>query len=268
MEKFVNIMESEEETLRLDIKTDTKVIENQALWAGLSPGMRIADLGFGSGKTTRCLHRLAQPGGKTVGVDIEKNRIEFAEANYSGEGIEYHCRDLREPISDLGLFDFVWIRFVLEYQGSRIVDILNTIDTILKPGGVVCLIDLDYNCLTHYGIPERLESALLGTISRLADNADFDPFVGRKLYSCLYDLHYQEIAVDVSPHHLIYGDLGEVDAFNWIKKIEVAAKNSGYDFAEYGGDYDAFRKEFKESFANPRRFTYTPVICCRGKKPA
>lgn len=261
-------MESDEETHRLDIKTDTKVLEKQALWAGLTPGMRIADLGFGSGKTTQCLHRLTQPNGKTVGVDIEESRIEFAEANYSSEGIEYICRDLREPMSDLGLFDFVWIRFVLEYHRSRQIDILNTIDTILKPGGIACLIDLDYNCMSHYGLPDRLERALLGTISLLENNADFDPFAGRKLYTYLYDRNYREIEVDVSPHHLIYGDLGEIDAFNWTKKVEVAAKNSGYDFSEYGGDYEAFREEFIDSFANPRRFTYTPVICCRGIKPA
>ena len=267
MNDFVNIMESDEETHRLDIKTDTNVIEKQALWAGLRPGMRIADLGFGSGKTTLCLHQLAQPGGETVGVDIEENRIEFAEDNYSEQGITYHCRDLREPISDLGQFDFVWIRFVLEYHRSKIFDILNTIDGLLKPGGIICLIDLDYNCMTHYGMPKRLERALLGTISRLENNADFDPFVGRKLYSYLYDRKYTEIAVDVSPHHLIYGDLGEIDAFNWTKKIEIAAKNSGYGFEEYGGDYEAFRQEFIESFADPRRFTYTPVICCRGIKP-
>jgi len=157
---------------------------------------------------------------------------------------------------------------VLEYHRSRSVDILQTINGLLKPGGIICLIDLDYNCMTHYGIPKRLESALLGTIAKLADKADFDPFVGRKLYTYLYDLDYREITVEIFPHHLIYGELSEIDAFNWTKKIEVAAKNSGYDFAEYGGDYDAFRKEFLESFADPRRFTYSPVICCRGKKPA
>ena len=260
-------MESDEETYRLDVKTDTSVIEKHARWAGLVPGMRIADLGFGSGKTTRCLHQLAQPGGETVGVDIERKRIAFAEGHYSADNIEYVCRDLREPISDLGLFDFVWVRFVLEYHRSRIIDILKTIDGLLKPGGIACLIDLDYNCMTHYGMPQRLERALLGTVSKLQSDGDFDPFVGRKLYSYLYDLKYREIAIDMSPHHLIYGDLGEVDAFNWTKKIEVAARNSGYELAEYGGDYEAFRTEFVECFADPRRFTYTPVICCRGKKP-
>ncbi len=46
------LMESDEETLRLDLKTDAKTVEKQALWAGIKPGMRVADLGFGSGKTT------------------------------------------------------------------------------------------------------------------------------------------------------------------------------------------------------------------------
>ena len=46
------IMESEEESIRLDLKTDPKTIKKQAIWAGLKPGMRVADLGCGPGKTT------------------------------------------------------------------------------------------------------------------------------------------------------------------------------------------------------------------------
>jgi hypothetical protein len=34
------LMESDEETLRLDMKTDGKTVEYQALWAGIKPGMR------------------------------------------------------------------------------------------------------------------------------------------------------------------------------------------------------------------------------------
>ena len=64
------LMENSEETLRLDLKTDAKIVEKQALWAGIKPGMRVADLGFGSGKTTLHLHKLVQPNGEVVGVDI------------------------------------------------------------------------------------------------------------------------------------------------------------------------------------------------------
>ena len=72
-------MESLEESLRLDQKTDPLVVEKQARWAGIQPGMRVADLGCGSGKTTSVLNRLVQPGGEAVGLDFAPNRYEFAQ---------------------------------------------------------------------------------------------------------------------------------------------------------------------------------------------
>lgn len=268
MKHYKGIMESDRETHRLDIKTDPKMVEKQAVWAGIHPGMRVADLGFGSGKTTFFLNKLVQPQGRTVGVDIEKDRISYAKSHYNDPNIEYYCRDIRESMLDIGLFDFVWVRFVLEYHRSTCMDIIKNIAQILKPGGIICLIDLDYNCMTHFGIPERLEKAIHGIARQLEKKADFDPFVGRKLYCHLFDLGYHDIAVDMKPHHLIFGDLNDVDALNWEAKMEIAAKNSGYEFSEYTDGYEGFRKEFLQGFANPRRFTYTPVICCRGQKPA
>ena len=53
------LMEGDQEALRLDVKTDAATTEKQALWAGLKPGMRVADLGCGAGKTTFHLNRLA-----------------------------------------------------------------------------------------------------------------------------------------------------------------------------------------------------------------
>jgi ubiquinone/menaquinone biosynthesis C-methylase UbiE len=268
MKSYKGIMESDRETQRLDIKTDPKMVEKQAGWAGIRPGMSVIDLGFGSGKTTFCLNKLAQPNGRTVGVDIVEDRVSYAKTHYHDPNIEYYCRDIREPLMDIGLFDFVWVRFVLEYHRSRCRDIIKNITQILKPGGIICLMDLDYNCMTHFGIPERIEKAIRGIIHHLEKEANFDPFVGRKLYCHLFDLGYQNIAVDILPHHLIYGDLNDVNAQNWKEKIEVAAKNSGYDFSEYSGGYEGFKEEFLQAFANPRRFTYTPIILCRGQKPA
>jgi len=74
--------------------------------------------------------------------------------------------------------------------------------------------------------------------------------------------------VNLSPHHLIFGKVKEKDDFNWTKKVEVAAKYSGYQFEEYKGGYEEFFEEFHHFFSDPRRFTYTPVISCRGCKPA
>ncbi len=260
------LMEGEEEALRLDLKTDDKATAQQALWAGLKPGMRVADLGCGSGKTTFCLNKLVQPNGQSVGVDIAPQRIEYAQKNYSGDSIEFICADIREPLEHIGMFDFIWTRFVLEYYRSTSFEIVKNIIKILKPGGILCLIDLDYNCLSHFGLSERLKKTISQLICTVEEKADFDPYVGIKLYSYLYDLSFENIDVGLTPHHLIYGELNEVDAFNWTKKIEVAGKNSGYLFNEYEGGYEELFEEFKYLFYDPRRFTYSPLISCKGHK--
>ena len=262
------IMEHDDEAIRLDIKTDSPSVTRQALWAGIQPGMRVADIGCGSGKTTSYLHKLIQPSGEIVGVDASASRISHAVEQYGTDGIEFVCRDFYAPLDDLGKFDFVWVRFVLEYHRSKSLDIVKNLTRLLRPGGILCLIDLDYNCLSHFGLSARLENTISGIMSTLEKNHDFDPYMGRKLYSYLYDLGYSDITVDVAMHHLIYGELNEVDAYNWTKKVEIAAKNAGYPFDEYAGGYDEFVEEFKSFFADSRRFTYTPIISCKGFKPS
>ncbi len=261
------LMESEKEALRLEIKTDVRALERQALWAGLQPGMRILDVGCGSGKTTFHLHQLAQAGGSAVGIDASETRACFARDHYPQAGLDFFCRDFREPLDDLGTFDFIWVRFILEYHRSSSFSIVQGLSNLLNPGGILCLVDLDHNCLNHYGLPDRLERTIREVVGALESLSDFDPFAGRKLYSYLFDLGLEDIDVKMSAHHLIYGHLNSIDAFNWLLKAEVAVKNSGNAFAEYGGSYAAFLEEFQRFFADPRRFTYTPLFACRGRKP-
>jgi SAM-dependent methyltransferase len=262
------LMENDEEILRLEKKTDLKVLQQQAQWAGLRPGMRVADIGCGSGVTTHALFQMIQPGGQAVGVDLSNERIAHAEQTYGCRGLTFQRRNVLAPLTDLGEFDFIWVRFFLEYHRSRAFEIVQNLAAITKPGGILCLIDLDYNCLNHFSMPERLASSLYGIMRKLEEEADFDPHVGIKLYSFLYDLKFEHIDAALAAHHLIYGDLNEVDAFNWTKKIEVAGRQSGYAFAEYPGGYEEFTQEFRSFFYHPRRFTYTPLIACRGCKPA
>jgi len=268
MGKSPYIMEHAEEAIRLDLKTDRPSVTRQAMWAGIQPGMRVVDIGCGSGITTGYLHKLIQPGGEIVGIDASESRISHAVEQYGTNGIEFVCRDFTTPLDDLGKFDFVWVRFVLEYHRSKSRDIVKNLTRLLRPEGILCLIDLDYNCLSHFGLSARLENTINGIMRALEKDHDFDPYQGRKLYAYLFDLDYRDISVDVAMHHLIYGELNDVDAYNWTKKVEIAAKRSGYRFDEYAGGYDEFVEEFKVFFADPRRFTYTPIISCRGCKPS
>ncbi len=266
IQKNEYLMENNEEAIRLDLKTNSAVVEKRAIWAGIKPGMRVADICFGSGKTTAILNKLVQPKGSVIGIDGSEMRMEYARKTYAAEGIEFKVKDIREPLIDLGMFDFVWVRFVLEYYRAENFEIVKNISSIVKPGGILCLIDLDQNCLNHYGMPQRLEKTLFSLIKALEEKADFDPFAGRKLYSFLYDLDYTNIDIDLTAHHLIFGELNDTDAFNWLKKVEVAPKKINYKFEEYNG-YEEFLNEFRAFFTNPKRFTYTPVISCKGIKP-
>ncbi|MDI1472727.1 MAG: methyltransferase domain-containing protein [Thermodesulfovibrio sp.] len=260
------LMENNEEIFRLELKTDTEAVKKQAKWAGIKPGMKVADIGCGAGITTVVLYQLVQPGGEVLGIDSSIERINYAKENYGKKGIEFKYFNILEPLNIEHSFDFIWVRFLLEYYRRESFEIVKNISKLLKPGGILCLIDLDHNCLNHYQLPPRLEKTLFKLMNSLESEANFDPYIGRKLYSMLYDLGFTNIKVKVEAHHLIYGKIKEKDVYNWFKKIEVVSKKIKFKFEEYEDGYDGFLREFKEFFLNSRRFTYTPLILCRGQK--
>jgi SAM-dependent methyltransferase len=262
------LMENLEEALRLEVKTDPQAVREQALWCGIKPGLRVLDAGCGPGKVTSILHDMIQPGGHILGVDYSEARIAHAEKAYRHrEGMEFMLHDLREPFDHGGPFDLIWLRFVLEYNLADSRKIVENLDSLLKPEGALCLLDLDYNCLTHYELPERMEQVLVHLMKRLEEDFNFDPYAGRKLYAHLYDLGYEQLQVRLVPHHLIYGEARNHDMFNWGKKVEVVSKKARDAFIEYPGGEGAFFEDFKTFFSHPRRFTYTPLIICKGIKP-
>lgn len=260
------LMENEEEAIRLDVKTDPKAVRKQAAWCGVVPGLRVLDAGCGPGKTTAILRDMAGPNGSAMGIDYSPERIAYAKKHY-GEGIDFVLHDLRQPIPDVGLFDIIWVRFVLEYHRTNSLSIIRNLRAVLKPGGYLCLIDLDYNCLSHYELPPRINDLLPKLMAYLDKQYDFDTFAGRKLYSYLYDHKYENIELELMAHHLIYGEAREGDIFNWLKKVEVGADKIEHLFAGYPGGYKTFAEEFKTFFLDPRRFTYTPLILCKGMRP-
>ncbi len=267
------IMENAEETERLEMKTDSAVVAAQAGRAGLLPGMRVADIGCGPGKTTSILGGIAGITGSAVGFDGSEERIEYARRRYgsapasdAGADVSFIRHDLREPIEGLPPFDFVWVRFFLEYHRTEAFNIVRNCASILKPGGILCLVDLDHNCMSHYGITPRLEKAVKAAISILEEKADFDPYAGRKLYSHLYRNGFSDISVHMEAHHLIFGILKETDEMNWMTKVTVLPEKVRAVLPGYESIRE-FQEDFRAFFTDPGRFSYTPLIACWGRKP-
>ncbi len=267
VERNEYVMEDPEEAVRLDIKMDAEAVRKQALMCGIFPGARVLDAGCGSGKASSVFHSLTQPGGQVIGIDFSQARIDFAKSHYENEGTHFHLMDLRSSLEEIGSFDFIWMRFVLEHYLNGATDIIKNVASSLKPDGIMCLLDLDYNCLSHYPMTGDMDKTLHKLVERMMEKHNFDPFVGRKMYSYMYDLGFRDIQIHMAPHHLIYGELKDVDDFNWIKKIQMASRKAHDLFENYPGGYDAFFHDFNTFFHDPRRFTYTPLIICTGKKP-
>jgi SAM-dependent methyltransferase len=266
---YIYLMENVEESIRLEVKTDPEATRKQAAWCGMKPGMRVLDAGCGPGKTSAILYEMVQPGGEVLGLDYSDKRIGYAAENYGcPPGIEFRVHDLRDPLDEYGLFDAVWVRFVLEYNLKESFDIVRNLTACLKPDGLMCLLDLDYNCLSHWELSPGMEAILFKIMEEVEKHFNFDVYAGRKLYSYLYDLGYRNIEVNMIPHHLIYGEVRNTDVFNWTKKVEVASVKMKHLFESYPGGYSAFFEDFHRFFHDPRRFTYTPLILCKGTNPS
>lgn len=260
------LMESQEEGKRLELKTDKEAVKRQAAWAGIGPGMRVLDVGCGMGITTEALAELVGENGHVTGLDFSEERLAIARERYESDHVSFVCHDIHNPYHSDEPYDAMWTRFFLEYFRAEQQQIVAHCVVSLKPGGIACLADLDNNSLGHSGLSERLQQTLLDVMSRLEKDFDFDPYAGRHLYGHLYSLGFQDIACTVEAHHLLYGKIEEKDSYNWLRKVEVAAQQSGCPFAAYGGSFEAFRDEVQTFMDDPMRFTYTPLIIARGIK--
>lgn len=259
--------ESKDELNRLENKTDISAVIDQARWAGLCTGMQVLDVGCGPGITTYALAEAVGADGRVVGIDRSGERIAHARSRYGAQNVEFVQCNFFDDHSALGQFDFVWMRFIHEYFLKEALQLTKHIAQSVKAGGILCLIDLDRNCLNHYGLSPRLER----TIEKIAEcqmkNNNFDPFAGIKLQGHLLDVGFAEIQSEVRMHHLIYGKLSEKDRWNFWQKLELAARRSGWTFEDYEDGFAGFEREFKDYFEKERRFCYTPLIITRGVKP-
>jgi SAM-dependent methyltransferase len=100
-----------------------------------------------------------------------------------GGKVSFVIHDLRQPFPESEPFDFVWVRFLLEYHRAEAFDIVKNCASILKPGGISLPDRPGSKLHSHYGISPRLEHAVKSALSILEKVANFDPYAGRKLYS-------------------------------------------------------------------------------------
>lgn len=115
----------------------------QPLAAVLRPGLRVLDVGCGSGSITAGIARAVQPGGTVVGIDRDAALIERGRGRYADvPGLHLRCGsvlDLDEPAA----YDVVTAARALQWIPETEAALARMVATA-RPGGLVVVLDYDH----------------------------------------------------------------------------------------------------------------------------
>jgi len=116
--------------------------------AGIGPGQSVLDLGSGLGDVAMLVAQLVGPTGRVVGVDLDGAALAKARARAAAAGF----RNVVFIESDVGRisnerpFDAAVGRFILQFLPDP-VEVLRDVQTILRPGAVVCFQEVSWESL-------------------------------------------------------------------------------------------------------------------------
>ncbi len=99
------------------------------------PGMRVVDLGCGTGDMTRVLHEAVQAG-QTVGLDNSDSMLSKSE-RYSGEGLSFEKQDIATFKAD-HTYDLVFSNAALHWVPNH-HELFGRLTAALRPGGQIAV---------------------------------------------------------------------------------------------------------------------------------
>lgn len=156
--------------------------EAALLRAGLGQGMRVAEVGCGSGNMTCWIARQVGAQGAVVGVDKSPAQIELARRQASEAGL----RNVTFTVGDVystglppGSFDLAYCRFILIHL-RRPAEALSAMRDLVRLGGCVVCEELD---LSHWLCepPESCMEQFIRLNLALGDRRGEDFRLGRRL---------------------------------------------------------------------------------------
>lgn len=193
---------------RLYHQASTFVEVERILWPeiGISPGQSVLDVGCGTGFITNELAKQVYPS-KVAGIDISQSLLdECNKADYSScfanRGSQHPVNLSFEEGSIYSIpfasesFDIVYARLIFQHLAEP-VRALESILRVLKPGGIVCIVDVDKGWSGLCPEPDssvELDQAIIQ--KHLSQGGD--PWVGRKLSYYLSTSGFQQVRTTVS----------------------------------------------------------------------
>jgi SAM-dependent methyltransferase len=176
----------------------------EAIWPQEEPifdrhplaGGAVLDVGCGTGEITA---RLAAkyPAASFVGIDLEESHLERARERCAafGSRVRFETADaLALPYGD-GAFDLVVCRHVIQAVPDA-AGVLAEIRRVLRPGGRAHVIAEDYGMLWCHPTELNADDFWQRLPWRFEAAINCDLHVGRKTFTLLHDLGFDEIRAD------------------------------------------------------------------------
>ncbi|MDD3276422.1 MAG: class I SAM-dependent methyltransferase [Kiritimatiellales bacterium] len=146
--KFGKFEKNAEELARLKLQATIAMDMEREAWknAGLKSGMNVLDIACGPGFTACELARTVG-NGTVTGVDINEELIftaHQAKVSEKVNNVSFFLGNIYNLDLPENAFDFVYARFVFQHLEKPELALSN-IRKVLKPGGVLCVLDIDDN---------------------------------------------------------------------------------------------------------------------------
>ena len=199
----------EEAEYRLKIVNSVHGADTEAflLRAGMKPGLRVADIGCGTGVISCWIAKLVCVSGEVVGVDISEEQVRSARKSALNAGlsnVSFLSTGCYETGLESGSFDLVFSRFMLMHVQEPKRAILE-MKRLLKPGGVLAIEDGDFN--SSYAEPPSAAYDRVFELYRLIGAAHGEDFlIGRKLYKMALEAGFHSVSARLAQPLFTEGD--------------------------------------------------------------
>src|SRR5258708_31025424 len=151
--------------------------------AGIGPGQRVLDLGYGMGDVAVLVARVVGRAGEVVGIERDADSIARARARVAEVGllnVTFTETDVNQIVSDKP-FDAAVGRFILMFLPDPL-SVLRSLFKLVRPGGVLAFQEPSWIPLLALGARLPLWSSLLSAIHETFQRSGVNPEMGLDLY--------------------------------------------------------------------------------------
>lgn len=193
--KYIMECSNENDRLEFQERIEAYHVSKDLLQFDIDSNHSVLDAGCGSGAVTRYISHTYRPA-TLHGCDISYERLEQAKQIQHEYPIHFYQSSLEEIKKSEEFYDRIVCRFVFEYLPDPL-RVTKEFHRLLKPGGKVCLIDLDGMLFNLHHDSTELKTYLKEIEFAFNNKYQVDLFVGRKLRSYLHQTGFKRISHSV-----------------------------------------------------------------------